>query len=385
VGEGGDKSGGKSDDSHFQAPKPDASVGKDAKFGNKEKTFGNEKEGGTSSEGEKKKGPSKKVSAGPIYKREKEGTYKTNKNGEDDKTYASLLTRKYSVEIGSASLDLDKKKATVTLVEGTIEGSIVHGQVDLVDKIEHLLFGDDAKPAPPPPPTEPMAARVGDLTMHLGPLAPGPGSPNVLIGGKPAWRVGLDIHLCAAPGVPHGAGPTMPGATTVLINGAPAARTTDFVVEATGGPDVIAIGLPTVLIGIPTPSPPPTPPPPEDLPWVKFESVAAGDLGTGSLEATAKADIDPTKGSGKVEAEAGAFLGVAKVEVPLKIRLRIPFTSYYLGLGIKGEANLLSLGASADARGVINEDGKIWEGSLGAKVGAGLAGVGIKGSVDLSK
>ena len=31
----------------------------------------------------------------------------------------------------------------------------------------------------------PPAARVGDLTGHGTPLAPGPGSPNVFVGGKP--------------------------------------------------------------------------------------------------------------------------------------------------------------------------------------------------------
>ncbi len=32
------------------------------------------------------------------------------------------------------------------------------------------------------------AARLGDPTAHGTPLAPGPGSPNVMIGFKPAWR-----------------------------------------------------------------------------------------------------------------------------------------------------------------------------------------------------
>jgi len=48
------------------------------------------------------------------------------------------------------------------------------------------------------------AARVGDLTSHGSPLSPGPGSPDVFIGGKPAWRV-TDIHSCplTSPN-PHG-------------------------------------------------------------------------------------------------------------------------------------------------------------------------------------
>jgi uncharacterized Zn-binding protein involved in type VI secretion len=34
----------------------------------------------------------------------------------------------------------------------------------------------------------PLAARTGDPTSHGSPLAPGPGSTTVLIGGMPAWR-----------------------------------------------------------------------------------------------------------------------------------------------------------------------------------------------------
>ena len=41
------------------------------------------------------------------------------------------------------------------------------------------------------------AARLGDLTAHGGPLAPGPPSPNVLIGGQPAW-LGMTAAAAAA-------------------------------------------------------------------------------------------------------------------------------------------------------------------------------------------
>ncbi len=34
----------------------------------------------------------------------------------------------------------------------------------------------------------PLAARTTDVTGHGSPLAPGPGSPTVLIGMMPAWR-----------------------------------------------------------------------------------------------------------------------------------------------------------------------------------------------------
>lgn len=168
------------------------------------------------------------------------------------------------------------------------------------------------------------AARVFDPTMHGPPLMPGPGSPNVLIGGKPAWRglpagaaaalqsaqaasdttvkvaeavtvaaagspgapaayaaeqaaktaaaaamsslmSGLaasaaastggmgtpDMHICPIPTPvpPHGPGYVIDGSQTVLVNGLPLCRQGDTVLEALGGPDKIALGELTVLIG----------------------------------------------------------------------------------------------------------------------------------------
>jgi len=96
----------------------------------------------------------------------------------------------------------------------------------------------------------PMAARVGDLTSHGTPLSPGPGSVNVLIGGKPAWRAISDTHVCplVTGVVPHVGGVVAVGSTTVLINNLPAARQGDQVIEV-GPPNAIAMGTPTVLIG----------------------------------------------------------------------------------------------------------------------------------------
>ncbi|WP_167561774.1 lipase family protein [Bosea lupini] len=180
------------------------------------------------------------------------------------------------------------------------------------------------------------AARLLDPTMHGPPLTPGSGSPNVLIGGKPAWR-GLpaaaaaalqsaqaasdatiktaeqttrvaqaaaaaqagsptgpaaaaaataayaaeqaaktaaaaalgsmmsamkgaamtpnggvpDTHICPIPTPlpPHGPGMVIDGSQTVLVNGLPLCRQFDTVLEALGGPDKIAVGEFTVLIG----------------------------------------------------------------------------------------------------------------------------------------
>ncbi len=94
------------------------------------------------------------------------------------------------------------------------------------------------------------AARVGDSTAHGTPLAPGPGSTNVLIAGLPAWRVGMDFHACPlfTGLVPHVGGMVAMGSTTVLINNMPAARMGDSIVEG-GPPNSIAMGEATVLIG----------------------------------------------------------------------------------------------------------------------------------------
>ena len=97
----------------------------------------------------------------------------------------------------------------------------------------------------------PPAATLTNMTSHGIPLSPGPGSVNVLIGGKPAWRVGIDFHACPLVNglVPHVGGMVAMGSMTVFINKMPAARQGDTVVEAPGPPSTIAMGMPTVIIG----------------------------------------------------------------------------------------------------------------------------------------
>ena len=96
----------------------------------------------------------------------------------------------------------------------------------------------------------PPAARVGDTTSHGTPLSPGPGSVDVLIGGKPAWRATADFHTCplSSGPVPHVGGMVAMGSLTVLINSLPAARQGDMIVEA-GPPNTIVMGESTVIIG----------------------------------------------------------------------------------------------------------------------------------------
>ena len=346
---------------------------------------------GEAKEGEKEgeKGEVKKeIKFGPLFKWKREGAVKSTKaEGSEEKTFASALEGKISAEILSGSIDLDKKAGKLTVVDAKAEGSVAHGQVDLVDKIKHFLFGDKPKPAPPaaPPSPAPMAARMGDMTAHGFPLVGGPGSPNVFIGGMPAWRANLDVHICPAY---HGAGPTTLGAPTVFINGAPAARAGDFVVEPTGGPDVILLGCTNVFIG-PKASPPnvapPAAPAKPDEPWVLFESVAEGDFLKGEADAKIVAEGDLAKRKGKLEAQAGIMGAVLKGELPLKIRLRIPFTSVYVGLGVTVEGTLLSAGAEAGAGVKVNDGKKFFEATAGAKAGVGIGGVGVKFGLDVSK
>ena len=101
----------------------------------------------------------------------------------------------------------------------------------------------------------PPAARVTDPTTHGAPLAPGPGSTNVMTGGLPAWRAMIDQHACPAVSISgaDGIGSVIVGSPTVLINGQMACRQMDIVVEKPGltmGPmNPIIMGCPTVMIG----------------------------------------------------------------------------------------------------------------------------------------
>lgn len=93
----------------------------------------------------------------------------------------------------------------------------------------------------------PPAARLTDMhtcpmaspTPHVGGPIIGPGVPNVLIAGLPATVVG-DAATCAGP--PDA---IVKGSATVMIGGRPAARMGDT--TAHGG--TIVLGAPTVLIG----------------------------------------------------------------------------------------------------------------------------------------
>ncbi len=96
----------------------------------------------------------------------------------------------------------------------------------------------------------PAAARAGDMTSHGTPLTPVLGSPNVRIGGQPAWRAVIDVHTCPLSDgpKPHVGGVVVIGSTKVYINKFPAARQSDQIVES-GPPNTIIQGFPKVQIG----------------------------------------------------------------------------------------------------------------------------------------
>ena len=111
----------------------------------------------------------KEVGFGPVYKKTfyDDQAY-TSKEGDDDKSFVSALSGKVSAEVVSGSYNLDEKKAKLTVVKATAEGTVAHGQFDLAGWLGDLIFGEDPKPKPPPAtPPAPMAARVGDVTVLL--------------------------------------------------------------------------------------------------------------------------------------------------------------------------------------------------------------------------
>ena len=90
----------------------------------------------------------------------------------------------------------------------------------------------------------------GGQTQRAEHNAPRIAATDTYFGGLPAWRVASDTHTCplVSGTVPHVGGTVAAGSTTVLIEGVPAARAGDQLVEV-GPPNAIAKGELTVLIG----------------------------------------------------------------------------------------------------------------------------------------
>lgn len=102
------------------------------------------------------------------------------------------------------------------------------------------------------------AAPVPTPSAHPAlPLAIVKGQPNVLIGGKPAARMGDMTAICTLPScVPGGPGVIAKASATVSIGGLPAARVNDMTAHAAcvapiPSPvgKILPPGCPTVLLG----------------------------------------------------------------------------------------------------------------------------------------
>lgn len=329
--------------------------------------------------------PSRKAKAGPLAtKIYYDDVYYSARQG-DETSYFELLRAKAQVDLWDTSADLDKGEVKLTLAKVKVKGSLAHGQVDLVEALGNLLFPPPAQPVPPPfEPPSPHAARAGDPTCHGNPLGPGSASPDVLIGGLPAWRTSVDVHLCAMAG--HGSGGAWSGASNVLINGSPAARAGDYVLEPGGGANVILRGESTVLIG-PRALAPPEPEVsvlPEELPWVKLEAILKEDLGTASLDAAAAMEASVDDVTYRAELQVGGAIAAAEAELPVRLRIRIPGTAHYLGLGVTPQVAALGVGGDAGARATLDPKARRFELSAGAKVSLGV-GAGTKFSIDVSE
>lgn len=74
---------------------------------------------------------------------------------------------------------------------------------------------------------------------------------GALSGAISAAAGGADIHVCCTPlpAPPHGPGVVIDGSPTVLINGLPASRMGDTILEAIGPPNKIVQGEVTVIVG----------------------------------------------------------------------------------------------------------------------------------------
>ena len=88
------------------------------------------------------------------------------------------------------------------------------------------------------------AAKAAEETVKAGAAA----AMGSMISGAAA---GADIHMCATPLPipPHGPGVVITPSATVMIQGMPAARMGDTILEAVGPPNTITKGEMTVIIG----------------------------------------------------------------------------------------------------------------------------------------
>jgi uncharacterized Zn-binding protein involved in type VI secretion len=100
----------------------------------------------------------------------------------------------------------------------------------------------------------PPAATKKSKTSHSGdPLSSGTGgSPKVKISGVSAWRARIrtDFHYCKLSdgSKPHKGGTIRKGSSQVFIDGFPAARVGDIIIERSPAPNIILKGNEKVIL-----------------------------------------------------------------------------------------------------------------------------------------
>jgi uncharacterized Zn-binding protein involved in type VI secretion len=275
--------------------------------------------------------------------------------------------------------------------------SVVHGQADITFNYQKAVdsffgFSDDPKP----PIVERvertmMAARVSDMTSHWSPLFPGIGSTNVFIGGLPAWRANLDFHACSEP--MDVGGPVLVGSPTVRINFMMACRMGDVVMEIPGGPNIIASGCPTVLIG-----------PKGEADFTEVIEPQEVDTGDGlGIHGSVTGDFDSVGcevSAGVVgnlpqekaifKAKAGCMAAVLKGNISGSIDLPLWFISpvasllfgdHTVTVGVSAHGSLGSVGANGHVEGGYSEEKGV-HGSIGADAAyGGGAGFNLFGGI----
>lgn len=287
------------------------------------------------------------VSVGGRY------TLASSQTDASDDSWWDIIACKLDLRLGTISQNEDKKTWTIDFIDASLEAALLQNiwKVTQDDpKIETFVFS-----------AAPAAARVGDFTVHGTPVGPGLGSPNVLIGGMPALRSGVDMHVCGlcTPN-PHLGGPAISSQASVFVNGFPLLRAGDAFIEAGGGPNPIAMGCPSVQVGSPAPP-------------VDVLAFSAPEPGFIDLEL----DVLTSVGWGKVADKVGAEIGgervlknhYAKVDIRLaalrvnpkgKITLRIPGASRPHDIPFDIGFNFITLGREYDSSGNRIAAGNGW-------------------------
>lgn len=316
-----------------------------------------------------------------------------SKEQEEDRTFAAIFLIKGKGEAGVVDIDPEDLSAELWVVKGEVEVHGAHAKADVLERLgltPEIGAYEDVEFVSPGP----FAVRLGDATLHGDPLSGVGGSPDVFIGGKPAWRGALDSHVCplSTAGVPHTGGVVIPSDFDCLINGLPAVRVGDAVLEAAGGPNPVVIGAEDVLIG-PTPPPirakAPVPEEPRTGIWKYLDANLEATVGYGKGEAGLGGGVDVKKGEGGAKAKAGAFGAVFRVAGDGSFTIPLS-ENWSITIGVAAEGTALTAGAEAGGGvswGQEGEDGKKRWGvdEVGGKAGAGWFGGGFKISAGLER